>query len=114
MEATENSTKADKPWLFKKGQSGNPGGRPKNTMKDYLSRKFSAMSDEEKEAWLEKHKVTGVDQIKFGEGNPSNETDITSAGQAIQVIVPAPVAEAFNINATNPETIGSNPEQGQI
>jgi len=26
---SENSSEADKPWLFKPGQSGNPGGRPK-------------------------------------------------------------------------------------
>jgi len=27
--ATENSPGADRPWLFRPGQSGNPGGRPK-------------------------------------------------------------------------------------
>ena len=29
MAETENSKKADKPWQFKPGKSGNPGGRPK-------------------------------------------------------------------------------------
>lgn len=28
-EKTANSPKSDKPWLFQKGQSGNPKGRPK-------------------------------------------------------------------------------------
>ena len=27
---SESRPKADRPWLFKKGQSGNPGGRPKD------------------------------------------------------------------------------------
>jgi hypothetical protein len=29
QEQSENSRRAEKPWLFKPGQSGNPGGRPK-------------------------------------------------------------------------------------
>lgn len=29
MSETENRRKTDKPWQFKKGKSGNPGGRPK-------------------------------------------------------------------------------------
>lgn len=29
MSETENSPGSDKPWQFKPGQSGNPGGRPK-------------------------------------------------------------------------------------
>lgn len=29
MDETENSPQSDKPWQFKPGQSGNPGGRPK-------------------------------------------------------------------------------------
>lgn len=56
---------------FKPGVSGNPGGRPKNTLKSYLSRKFDAMTDEEKEAWLIEHNVSGIDQWKMAEGNPA-------------------------------------------
>ena len=37
---------------FMSGVSGNPIGRPKNTMKDYISRKFQEMTDGDKEAWL--------------------------------------------------------------
>ena len=29
MDETENSPQSDKPWQFKPGRSGNPGGRPK-------------------------------------------------------------------------------------
>lgn len=60
---------------FMPGVSGNPGGRPKNTMKEYLSRKFQAMSDMEKEAWLIENKVVGKDQIEFGEGKAKQDID---------------------------------------
>jgi len=53
---------------FAPGVSGNPSGRPKNTMKDYISRKFQEMSDEDKEAWLRENRISGIDQWKMGEG----------------------------------------------
>ena len=70
---------------FPKGVSGNPGGRPKGTMKNYLSRKFMEMSDEEKEAFLIEHKVMGKDQIEFGEGKARQdlEIDATVSGPSI-------------------------------
>jgi hypothetical protein len=61
---------------FMPGVSGNPSGRPKGTMKDYLSRKFQRMSDEEKEAFLKEQKVTGKDQIEFGEGKAKQDSEI--------------------------------------
>ena len=61
---------------WKKGQSGNPGGRPKGTMKNYLGRKFQEMSDEDKEAFVKEHKLSGKDQIEFGEGKPKQDIDI--------------------------------------
>ncbi len=65
-----------KSYQWQQGQSGNPGGRPKDTMKDYLRRKFNHMTDEEKEAWLEANKVAGDMQIRLAEGNPSEDKNI--------------------------------------
>jgi hypothetical protein len=75
--------------MWKPGQSGNPSGRPKNTMKDYMRRKFMEMSDEDKEAFLKD--VPRVDQIKLAEGNPHTTTDVTSDGKRVvgfNLIVP--------------------------
>ena len=63
---------------FKPGESGNPSGRPKNTMKDFISRKLREMTDAEKEAWLIEYKVLGIDQFKMAEGNPKTDTEITA------------------------------------
>ena len=66
---------------FMPGQSGNPGGRPKNTLKEYQAEKFRQMSDEEKEEFL--MEISKDTRWKMAEGNPATNTDITSGGQPI-------------------------------
>lgn len=70
-----------KPFSFKPGQSGNPGGRPKGTLKDYMRARFIEMSDDEKEEFLKD--VPKSDKWRMAEGNPQN--DVTSAGEKITV-----------------------------
>lgn len=65
-----------RPWLYKKGQSGNPSGRPKGskTLKTYIKEKFEKMTDEEREVFLE-----GLDKKtlwEMGEGKPKQDMDI--------------------------------------
>jgi hypothetical protein len=78
---TAITEKTDKPWLWKKGQSGNPSGRPKGTLKDYVREKFVLMSPEEKEEFL--IKISPEMQWRMGEGNPHQATDVTSDGKAL-------------------------------
>jgi hypothetical protein len=93
-----------KPWQFKPGQSGNPAGRPPGrSLKDFAKSYLSGMTDEERIAYFE-----GIDKLDIwhmAEGKPETKTDVTSNGQTLQVIVPGPVAQAFNVN-TNPTTNG--------
>jgi|GEM_PF-2503277 len=76
---------------FAKGFSGNPSGRPKGTLKDYVRQKFVLMSNEEKEEFLKN--ITPEMQWRMGEGNPKQDTEMGGeiiihkpiyAGQSIQ------------------------------
>lgn len=73
---------------FMPGISGNPGGRPKDTLKAFVARELRDMSDDEKREWLKEHKITGIDIWKMGEGNPENKTDVTTLGKEINTIDP--------------------------
>ena len=68
---------------FKAGMSGNPKGRPPNTLKDYLKRKLSEMEDWEKEEWLKENNISGELKWRMAEGQPHQTEDITSDGKAL-------------------------------
>ncbi len=70
-----------KPYQFKPGQSGNPSGRPKGTLKDYVRQKIAKMTEEEKEDFLKKMNAELIWQM--AEGRPQN--DITSGGEKIVI-----------------------------
>lgn len=80
MESQEQ-TNNNRPWLYKKGQSGNPGGRPKGSksMKVWLRERFESMTDDEREEFIDG--TNKIDLFKMAEGNPQN--DITSDSKPI-------------------------------
>jgi hypothetical protein len=76
-EETEKQTNS-RPWLYKKGQSGNPGGKKPGTisMKTYIRNKLLSMTEEEREVFLE-----GVDKKvlwEMAEGKPETKTEINA------------------------------------
>lgn len=70
METDEQTN--NKPWLWKKGQSGNLKGRPKGkTLKEYTRDYLAKMTEEEREDFLD-----GLPKEliwKMSEGNPHSD-----------------------------------------
>lgn len=66
-----------KPWQFKPGVSGNPGGRPKGTisLKEYAKKYLQELDEEGKREFME---GLSKDIIwKMAEGNPKNDIEHT-------------------------------------
>lgn len=83
MEDSDNhAPKHLKPYLWKKGVSANPKGRPKGkTLKEFAREYLMTLPDEEKVDYLASLPTEIV--WKMAEGNPKQDTDITSAGKPI-------------------------------
>lgn len=75
MNPSEKQLANNKPWLWKKGQSGNIMGRPKGkTMKEYARQYLQRMTDEERDEWLH-----GIDKEKIwelAEGKPKQDIEV--------------------------------------
>lgn len=81
METQEQTN--NRPWLFKKGQSGNPGGRPvgSKSMKTWAREYLESLSEEDRMDFMDGLPKTEI--WKMAEGNP--QSDVTSGGEKIAV-----------------------------
>jgi len=99
------------PYMWKRGQSGNPAGRPKGkTMKEWAREVLACQTEEERQAFL--HGIPKSDIWKMAEGLP--QQDITSGGEKIN---PIPILklnlcqEESILEPKKPEEISANPKK---
>lgn len=96
MNGEKQIPKQLKAYAWKKGQSGNPNGRPKGkTLKEFAREYLMSLPDDEKVEYLESLPTDIV--WKMAEGNPATNTDITSKGEKILVMP----TELINKNDTD-------------
>jgi hypothetical protein len=72
-------------WLFKKGQSGNPAGRPKGTfsLKTYVRHMLEEMTDEQRQEFLD-----GIDKRTIWEMSEGRaKQDVTVDGEITSKIM---------------------------
>ncbi len=92
----ESQEQSNKPWLFKKGNSGNPGGRPKGSksLKTRAREYLEGLSDEDAIEYFEG--LNKLDVWKMAEGMPQTNTDITSGGRPLPLF--DNVVQPYNSN----------------
>ena len=98
------------PYLWKKGQSGNPNGRPKGkTLKEFAREYLMGLPDDEKIEYLASLPTDIV--WKMAEGNPENKSDVTSNGESINFVLNNDLTERDEIPQN---TENCSPEQETI
>jgi hypothetical protein len=79
MDETAEQTQNSRPWLYKKGQSGNPSGRPKGSfsLKTYVKNKIATMTVEEREEYLEGLPKQFIWEMAEGKADTKTTVDAT-------------------------------------
>lgn len=82
----KSSSLVNKPWLWKKGQSGNILGRPKGkTMKEYARQYLERMTDEERDEWLEGIEKEKIWELAEGKAKQDIQADVEITSKVIAV-----------------------------
>lgn len=87
MEGETQESSNNRPWLFKKGNCANPGGRPKGSksLKTRAREYLEGLSDEEAIEYFEG--LNKLDVWKMAEGNPKQDNDVNVSGEVTKTVL---------------------------
>lgn len=96
------------PHVFRKGQCGNPNGRPKGSisLKQYAKQMLENMTPEEREEYLQGLPKQFI--WEMAEGKAETKTDVTSNGKSIVFALSEVIATKNNVIES--ETNGDSQE----
>ena len=101
----QNRLDAIKPYMWKKGQSGNILGRPKGkTMKEYARQYLERMTDDERDEWLEGIPKEKIWELAEGKAKQDIEADVKTN---LTIEISEAVAKKHGIKQTDDTSQGT-------
>lgn len=86
-DSESDEQKNNRPWLFKKGQSGNPKGRPPGkTLKEYTREMLASMTDEERQEFLHGIPKDKIWEMSEGKAKSDDKIEVTLPNSLIEII----------------------------